>query len=237
MNIRPALTTGGTLLTAVLIFTTYTAAQSPPPTLTTLYSFTPQRGGPPAAGVTIAAGGVLYGTTNGNGIGTVFSLSPPTSPGGAWTEHALHVFGSKSDGSNPGAGVTIGAGGVLYGTTQFGGTVPACGQEEPGCGTVFSVTPPASAGGAWTEAVIYSFSSSGTDGYYPGSNLVIGSGGVLYGTTSKGGTGFDALCGTVFSLTPPATSGGAWTEAVLYTFPGTGSDGCKPSKPGDWQER
>jgi uncharacterized repeat protein (TIGR03803 family) len=226
MTIRPALlTTGGALLTALLICTPYTAAQTPPPVLKTLYSFTPQRGGAPAGGVTIGAGGVLYGATGANGYGTVFAMSPPASPGGAWTEYVLHVFGLNLDGSNPQAGVTIGTGGVLYGTTLYGGDY-VCGQDL-GCGTAFSVTPPASPGGAWTEAIIHSF-GYGADGYHPASNLVSGGGGVLYGTTSKGGTGFDALCGTVFSLTPPATPGGAWTEAVLYTFPGTQNDGCDP---------
>jgi uncharacterized repeat protein (TIGR03803 family) len=225
MTMRPVLATGGALLTTLLIFASYTSAQTTPWELTTLYSFTPARGGAPGPGVTIGSGGALYGTTGATGNGTVFALYPPSSPEGAWTEHVLHVFGSNLDGSNPQAGVTIGAGGVLYGTTLYGGEY-FCGQDL-GCGAAFSVTPPASPGGAWTEAVIHSF-GYGTDGYHPGSNLAIGSGGVLYGTTSKGGTGFDPLCGTVFSLTPPATPGGAWTEAVLYTFPGTSSEGCDP---------
>ena len=226
MNIRSALTTGGTLLAALLIFASYTVAQPPTGEFKALYSFTPQRGGPPNPGMTIGGGGVLYGTTGGGPSGTVFSLSPPASPGGAWTERVLHVFGSNLDGSGPQAGVAIGAGGVLYGTTIYGGTY-FCGQDL-GCGTVFSVSPPASPGAAWTEAVIHSFSSGGTDGFHPAANLAIGSGGVLYGTTQEGGTGFDALCGTVFSLTPPATPSGAWTEALLYTFPGTGGEGCDP---------
>jgi hypothetical protein len=33
--------------------------------------------------------------------------------------------------------------------------------------------------------------------------------------------------GTVFKLTPPATTGGTWTESVLYNFTG-GSDGADP---------
>jgi len=227
MNIRRAVTTGGTRLTALLIFTSYASAQTTSWELETLYSFNPERGGPPVAGVAIATGGVLFGTTDGNETGTVFSLSPPASPGGAWTEHVLHVFGSSYlDGSYPGAGVAIGGGGVLYGTTQYGGSLETCQQEFTGCGTVFSVTPPASPGGAWTEAVIHSF--DGEDGNLPASSLAIGRGGVLYGTTARGGTALESLCGTVFSLTPPATSGGAWTEAVLYSFPGTGSEGCGP---------
>jgi uncharacterized repeat protein (TIGR03803 family) len=40
-------------------------------------------------------------------------------------------------------------------------------------------------------------------------SVAIGAGGVLYGTTSGGGT-YDM--GVVFSLTPPASPGGPWVE-------------------------
>jgi len=114
------------------------------------------------------------------------------------------------------AGVVIGSGGVLYGTTPFGGT----GTCLEGCGTVFSLTPPASPGGAWAETVIYSF-AGGSDGSGPSAGVVIGGGGMLYGTTVSGGAGAcDGGCGTVYSLVPPTSRGGVWTETVLYTFKG-----------------
>jgi hypothetical protein len=55
--------------------------------------------------------------------------------------------------------------------------------------------------------------------------LVGDSSGNLYGTTPYGGTGAAASCrglncGTVFKLTPPASGKTAWTESVLYNFPG-----------------
>jgi uncharacterized repeat protein (TIGR03803 family) len=62
---------------------------------------------------------------------TVYSLAPPASPGGAWTETILHNF-TGADGANPYADVVIGSGGVLYGTTYIGGTA--------NLGTVFSLT-------------------------------------------------------------------------------------------------
>jgi hypothetical protein len=65
--------------------------------------------------------------------GTVFSLTPPASPGGAWSETVLHNFTGGSDGSLPGAGVVIGHAGDLFGTTPEGGT--------SGLGTVFTLTP------------------------------------------------------------------------------------------------
>ena len=52
--------------------------------------------------------------------------------------------------------------------------------------------------------------------------LVADSSGNLYGTSVFGGTG---NAGTVFELSPPAAPGGAWTESVLYNFPGDNSSG------------
>jgi hypothetical protein len=169
----------------------------------------------------MGSGGVLYGAAQSGGVngaqGTVFSLTPPTAPGGAWTETTLYDFLGGADGSEPVAGVVIGAGGVLYGTTEAGGT----GGTR---GTVFSLTPPSSPGGSWTEVVLYKFAGSPSDGANPFSGVVIGTGGVLYGTTGPGGSLGD---GTVFSLTPPLSPGGSWTESVLYNFTG-GSDGSGP---------
>jgi len=176
-------------------------------------------GGGPQTGVTIGSGGVLYGTTSLGPLdspGMVYSLTPPEAPGDPWTETILHVFGAPNDGSEIYySGVAIGSGGVLYGTTAFGGA--------SNNGTVYSLTPPASPGGPWSEAVLYSF-AGGSDGFNPYGGVTVGSGGVLYGTTSSGGAGI--YCGTVFSLTPPATTGGTWTNTVLHRF--TGSDGCLP---------
>ena len=96
--------------------------------------------------------------------------------------------------------------GNLYGTTPFGG--------EYLKGAVFELIPPVSAGGAWTKAVIYSFTGKDGDGYQPSSGLVAGKDGGLYGATALGGI---ADGGMVFALYPPA-SAGAWTERVLYRF-------------------
>jgi uncharacterized repeat protein (TIGR03803 family) len=164
-------------------------------------------------GITLGSGGVLYGTLQNGGaanLGIAFSLTP--APGGVWNQTVLHNFGSGSDGAGPYGNLAIGPGGVLYGTTYGSGT-------DDG-GTVFSLTPPASPGGAWTEQVIYDFSYASS--VCP--EVVVGSSGVVYGMTSAGGA-FES--GTVFSLTPPATPGGAWTEQDIYTFTG-GADGSLP---------
>ena len=72
--------------------------------------------------------------------------------------------------------------------------------------------------GPWTEAVLHSF--NGTDGTLPVGPLLLGPGGVLYGTANGGG---DSGEGLVFELDPPATSGDAWTENILHAFGGDGS--------------
>jgi uncharacterized repeat protein (TIGR03803 family) len=189
-----------------------------PWTETVLHEFTGgTRGQSPYAPVVIGSGGVLYGAALGteSDNGVVFSLTPPESQGGPWT---YAVLGSVS--GAPDGGVVIGAGGVLYGTGGYGGT-----YNE---GTAFSVVPPSSPGGRWTTTTLYSF-MWGTDGALPQSSLVIGGSGVLYGVTPYGGNGnfTSPGNGTIFSLTPPAESGGTWTEAVQYTFT-DGSTGAFP---------
>jgi uncharacterized repeat protein (TIGR03803 family) len=191
-------------------------------TETVLYSFTGNSsGGAGPSGVVIGPNGVLYGTTGGGGTldqGTVFSLAPPVSPGGEWTETVLHSFSARPDGSEPLAGVAIGRDGALYGTTWLGGYLYQ--------GTVFTLTPPVSPGGEWAERVIHNFGGTG-DGAKPRAGVAIGTGEVLYGTTLQGGAAGGS--GTVFSLTPPASSGDPWAETVLYTFANPG--GAEPADP------
>lgn len=186
------------------------------------FSGSPNDGFGPMGSLAMGNDGTLYGVTDwggpnclsSHGCGTVFSVTPPTSPGAAWTEKILYSFRGTPDGANPVAGVIIDRNGVLYGTTQVGGT----GNN----GTVFSLTPPTTPGGAWSEAVLHSF-VGGTDGSYPDSSVTLGSQGTLYGTTYSGGSG----CGIVFGVTPPTSPGAAWAEHILYTFVSP-NDGCNP---------
>jgi hypothetical protein len=176
----------------------------------------------PTQGVVIGAGNVLYGASIGGGtvgLGTVYQLTPPSAPGGAWTENVLYSFQGGTDGSVPEGPLAISSTGVLYGTTLSGGST-TCFQKEPqtGCGTVYQLTPPASPRGTWTESVLYKF-TDGTDGGYPVAGVAIGAGGALFGTTAYGGTGScEESCGTVFQLLPPTTPGGTWTESAIYSF-------------------
>jgi hypothetical protein len=93
--------------------------------------------------------------------------------------------------------------GSVYGTTQNGGSAttacPGSYYVYPGCGTVFQLIPPSVPGGTWTEKVLHSFSDADGDGSMPLAGLALSSTGVLYGTTSAGGT---AGKGTVFAIAP-----------------------------------
>src|SRR6202020_2077816 len=129
----------------------------------------------------------------------------------------LHSFaGGTADGTAPDIGVVADKTGNLYGTTQYGGAA--------GNGTVFQLSPPSTKGGAWTETVLYSF-QGGLDGYTPYAGVVLDAVGNLYGTTIYGG---ENNLGIVYELSPPALSGGTWTETILHVFTG-GSDGSYPS--------
>lgn len=98
-------------------------------------------GGDPE-GDLVDVNGTLYGTTRFGGVtcsgglcgpGTIYSV---TTTG---TEAVLYRFNSGT-GRNPSAGL-VEAGGVLYGTTNFGGR--GCPRREliGGCGTVFAFSP------------------------------------------------------------------------------------------------
>jgi uncharacterized repeat protein (TIGR03803 family) len=169
--------------------------------------------------------GNLYGTTNeggnvnsycGSGCGTVFELSPPTEPGGAWTLTTLYRFKGGTDGAESSAPLIMDEKGNLYGTTTDGGMVYTC------CGTAFMLSPPTTPGGSWTETVLHDF-GIGNDGTIPVAGLYRDSQGNLYGTTQGGG---GRGPGSVFRLAPPS-SGGTWTETILYAFTG-GTDGGAP---------
>jgi uncharacterized repeat protein (TIGR03803 family) len=207
---------------AVLIGPTFVSAQ----TETLLYGFSPTGvdGFFPYAGVTFDKAGNLYGTTlegGPNGAGTVFELTP--NDDGTWTHTVLHNFANDGqDGYYPYGGVIFDASGNLYGTTQYGGTF--------GAGSVYELMP--QSGGGWSERVLHSFGSNGSDGEYANSGLIMDNAGNLYGTTVNGGnlTGScdgGAGCGTVFKLSRLAD--GSWLETILHRFNNNGGvDGANP---------
>jgi len=159
---------------------------------------------------------VLHGTTfyggsgspsqcsfsTGNGCSAVFQLTPPTAPGGTWSESIIYNFtGVNGDGAYPRAAVVVGKRGEIYTTTQYGGSDTSCSPCSSsavlGCGTVFGLTPPATQGGAWTQKVLHSFSGQNGEGSMPVAGLAPSSTGTLYGTASAGGA---AGVGTLFAV-------------------------------------
>jgi uncharacterized repeat protein (TIGR03803 family) len=85
-----------------------------------------------------------------------------------------------------------------------------------GGGTVFQLWPPAVAGGAWTETVLYSFTGQNGTGAGPVAAPALGPLERLFGTAFSGGA---SGWGIAFELTPPPPACGAWTESVLYNLP------------------
>jgi uncharacterized repeat protein (TIGR03803 family) len=164
------------------------------------------------------ASGNLYGTIpytpESNSCGLVYRLSPSAT--GGWTYANIYLFNCNgtTDGSAPMGGLTMDKAGNLYGTTSGGGTY--------GGGTVFELMP--SAGGTWSEQILFNFGSQTSGGILPQYELVLDSAGDIFGvTTADGDTNcnYSGLtprgCGTVFELTEAA---GVWSENVLYIFTG-----------------
>jgi hypothetical protein len=187
----------------------------------TLYSFQNRGDGArPTAGLILDRAGNLYGTTsdsNAGGYGEVFQLSPPGSPGGAWTETVLYSFQGDTDGASPLGGLLSDSRGNLYGTSTY---------------TVFELSPPSQKGGKWTFTLLHEFTGAPDDGTYAHAGLIRDREGNLFGTTLWGGYQGNANCGpvgcgTVFEVSPPEAQGGGWTEKVIHVF-GQGSDGLNP---------
>jgi uncharacterized repeat protein (TIGR03803 family) len=154
---------------------------TPGGTETVLYSFAGGNDGEhPYAGVIQGSDGNFYGTTyqgGASGYGTVFKLTP------SGIETVLYTFaGGSSDGAYPEAGVIQGSDGNFYGSTLQGGA--------SGLGLVFKLTP------SGTETILHAFAGA-SDGANPTANLVLGSDGNLYGSTSAGGSSGD---GTFFKV-------------------------------------
>jgi uncharacterized repeat protein (TIGR03803 family) len=192
-------------------------------TLNVLHAFTGPDGSVPYAGLMMDSAGALYGTatrggaasgcTEPDGCGTVFRLTPPSTPGGTWTFTTLYDFDGGIGGRTPNDNPIFDSFGALYGTTGAGGVGNA--------GVVYKLTPRQAQGRGSSETVLHNF--NGHDGARPRGNLIFDTSGALYGTTQTGGT---SNLGTVFKLTPPATPGGPWTETVLHAF--SGADGAQP---------
>ncbi len=182
-------------------------------------------GSVPQAPLIFGAKGQLYGTTseggqgaclaNDSGCGVAFELTPGAD--GQWNETVLYTFTGGDDGGTPIAGLVSDSSGNLYGNTWLAGANLR--------GVVYELS---NVSGVWTETVLHQFCEyqSCFDGGYPKATLTFGPDGAIYGTTGAGGKqskSNDVGYGVVFRL---ASSGGVWSENVLYAFSGT--DGNYP---------
>jgi uncharacterized repeat protein (TIGR03803 family) len=77
--------------------------------------------GGPVVSLTLDGAHTIYGTSffGTSGYGAVFRLKRSS---GTWTYKDLHDFTGGSDGGYPGGGITLDAGGNLYGTAVLGGS-------------------------------------------------------------------------------------------------------------------
>ncbi len=197
-------------------------------TYTVIHTFTGQGdGGLPSTGLTLGAGGSLYGTTSigSLGYGSVFKLKQS---GSGWILTPLYNFEGGSDGIGPQTRVAIAQDGTLYGATYQGGEGTCPGSGGNGCGTIFHLRPPSTAPRSvlapWNETVLYRF-TGGSDGGAPDGDITFDQSGSIYGTTSGGGSPSCLYgCGVIYNLT---RSGGGWAETVLYSAQ-DGEDGALP---------
>lgn len=181
--------------------------------LTMLHALESNEGATPYAGLLLGTSGSFYGTTV---VGTVFGIRR------AGTLTVLDSLCPQfpncpyGDGLN---GLIQASDGNFYGTAYYGGNGlrDSCSGDQPGCGTIFKMTP----GGVVSTLYDFCSQDSCTDGSNPLANLAEGSDGYLYGVTTLGGTNCAPYgCGTVFKI---AFDG---TLVTLHSF--NGNDGTSP---------
>lgn len=159
-----------------------------------------------------ASDGNLYGAApmaGGSANGMIFKLTT----GG--TQSTLASFTNTSGsfpGKSPTGGLTQGSDGLLYGTTDSGGT-------GGGYGTVFKIA----TDGTFASLASFTNTSGATLGAIPETKLVQGADGNFYGTTQGGGSG--GGFGTVFKVTPD----GVLTTLVNFTGGSGAAPGTSPN--------
>lgn len=162
----------------------------------------------PIGNLALGSDGALYGV-----------VAPVTSVGGGLIYRAavdgsdtrtLYQLSPTADGFTPGAGLTLGSDGMLYGTTKYGRA-----GELRASGTVFRVSQTGTNFTVLHRFEAYTTTSTdatpkNADGAFPEAELTEGTDGYLYGVTSGGGTNGT---GTVFKLSKEGDG-----FAVLHTF-------------------
>ncbi|MEI9864674.1 MAG: choice-of-anchor tandem repeat GloVer-containing protein [Limisphaerales bacterium] len=207
--------------------------------LTTLYSFDGTNGANPRAGLIQGTNGNFYGLAyvgGTNNLGTIFEMTPAGILTNRWnfnrTDGALpaspFILGQDGNFYGEALGGTLGFG-TVFKLTQDGtfsnlvSFVPPAGVSTSGpllqgqdgnfygvteqavtlgnSGTIYRMTPDG------TVTNLYTF--SGPDGFRPRGGLVQGTNGILYGTTSQGGT--NGGYGTIFKISTNGTFQSMWS--------------------------
>lgn len=161
----------------------------------------------PRTPLTLDSAGNIYGVSDGgvSNRGVIFEMTPNHN-GVGWTKKTLYSFQYPyGTAETP---LMFDAAGNLYGVGFEDGSY--------GYGTVYELT--SNPDGGWSHTLLYQFRGlNNGDGAYPDGDLVMDAAGNLYGTTDEGGIAnyfCSGGCGTIFKLTP--SSGGQWTETILY---------------------
>ena len=187
-------------IAVTILFTASQTAQAQTFTIVHKFNGFPNDGRMPTAPVIVDAQGDIYGTAYAAGkFGGGVVFKKPAS-GFATILHNFSTGSYGTKGANP-AGLVRDAAGNLYGTTAFGGDM-SC-DPPSGCGTVFKLD------SRNRLTVLHRFTQS--DGLVPNADLLLDTGGNLYGTTILGG---GANLGTIFKID---TATGHLT--VLKSFP------------------
>jgi len=86
--------------------------------------------------------------------------------------------------------------GTLYGVNHVGGGCAA--DTTLGCGTVFSLAPPAGGAGSWAKTTLFAFPTQ-SNGVTPEAGLYQNAAGALFGTANQGGT---SGVGIIYEIIP-----------------------------------
>ncbi len=187
-----------------------------------LHHFTGKQNGGPQGELMLGKDGFIYGTQFGGGKynqGTVFRISKTGSGFQVLRDFkGVDQIGGSIDGANPEGRLAQGSDGTIYGTTSFGGT-------PSGYGTAWSLK---LVNGKWIYSQLRRFNSTNTtreDANLPHSGLVLGPGGVLYGSGAGGG---HYQSGALYQLTPPTHPNTPWGYKTLFSFIGRNIVGDTP---------
>jgi uncharacterized repeat protein (TIGR03803 family) len=167
-------------------------------------------GNSPLANPIVGRDANIYGTTYGggtNGHGTVFSV---TEDGNSYSI-LYHFSGTANEGVQPNAALLQASDGYLYGTTWN-----QIGSSPLPWGAVFKIDTDGTG-----YSVLHSFDWANGDAYKVNSALLEGTDGMLYGTSTTGGSN---KVGTVFRLSKYGTN-----YSILYHFGNGATDGQTPS--------